>query len=69
MQIVRFLYGGRIHIGQQIDDGTALEIEGDLFGPHRVTERRLQIDKLLSAADSHRHPVHRVELSRARRRE
>lgn len=48
MQIVRFLYGGRIHVGQRIDDGTALEIEGDLFGPHRVTERRLQIDKLLA---------------------
>ena len=35
-------------MGQRIDDGSALEIEGDLFGPHRVTDRRLQIDKLLA---------------------
>jgi 2-keto-4-pentenoate hydratase/2-oxohepta-3-ene-1,7-dioic acid hydratase in catechol pathway len=48
MQIVRFLYGGRIRVGQKVDESTALEIEGDLFGPHRVTDRRMQIDKLLA---------------------
>ena len=48
MQIVRFLSGGRLHLGRRIDDATALEIEGDLLGPHRVTERRLQIEKLLA---------------------
>lgn len=48
MQIVRFLSGGRVHLGRRIDDSTALEIEGDLLGPHRVTERRLQIEKLLA---------------------
>lgn len=48
MQIVRFLSGGRVHLGRRIDDSTAMEIEGDLLGPHRVTERRLQIEKLLA---------------------
>jgi 2-keto-4-pentenoate hydratase/2-oxohepta-3-ene-1,7-dioic acid hydratase in catechol pathway len=48
MQIVRFLSGGRVHLGRRIDDATALEMEGDLLGPHRVTERRLQIEKLLA---------------------
>jgi 2-keto-4-pentenoate hydratase/2-oxohepta-3-ene-1,7-dioic acid hydratase in catechol pathway len=48
MQIVRFLSGGRVHLGQRVDDSTALEIEGDLLGPHRVTERQLRIEKLLA---------------------
>ena len=48
MQIVRFLSAGRIHLGRRIDDANALEIEGDLLGPHRVTERRVRIEKLLA---------------------
>ena len=48
MQIVRFLSGGQIHVGQRIDDKTALHIEGDLFGPHRITDRAVKIDKLLA---------------------
>jgi len=48
MQIVRFLSAGRVHCGSRIDDAKAFEIEGDLFGPHRVTERQLRIEKLLA---------------------
>ena len=48
MQIVRFLSAGRVHWGRRMDDRSALEIEGDLLGPHRVTERQLKIDKLLA---------------------
>ena len=48
MRIVRFLTAGHVHVGQQIDEMTALEIEGGLFSHHRVTDRRLRIDKLLS---------------------
>ncbi|HXE56306.1 MAG TPA: fumarylacetoacetate hydrolase family protein [Tepidisphaeraceae bacterium] len=48
MQIVRFLSGGQIHLGKRIDDSTAFEIQGDLLGQHRVTDRRLKIEKLLA---------------------
>lgn len=48
MQIVRFLSGGHVHAGRRIDDSAAFEIEGDLLGPHRVTERKLRIEKLLA---------------------
>ena len=48
MKIVRFLSGGKIHTGEYVDEKTALHIEGDLFGPHQVTGRKLPIDKLLS---------------------
>ena len=48
MQVVRFLSGGRVHTGRRLSDTAALEIEGDLFGPHRVTERELRIEKLLA---------------------
>jgi 2-keto-4-pentenoate hydratase/2-oxohepta-3-ene-1,7-dioic acid hydratase in catechol pathway len=48
MQIVRFLSEGLVHIGRRIDDNSALEIEGDLLGQYRVTERDLRIDKLLA---------------------
>ncbi len=48
MRIVRFLCGGRQYLGRQIDANSALVIEGDLFGSHRVTDRRLQIEKLLA---------------------
>jgi 2-keto-4-pentenoate hydratase/2-oxohepta-3-ene-1,7-dioic acid hydratase in catechol pathway len=48
MQIVRFLSEGLVHIGRRIDDNSALEIEGDLLGQYRITERDLRIDKLLA---------------------
>ncbi|MDB5302822.1 MAG: 5-carboxymethyl-2-hydroxymuconate isomerase, partial [Phycisphaerales bacterium] len=48
MRIVRFIHAGQAHLGQQIDGETALHIEGELFGPHRVTDRRVRIEKLLS---------------------
>ena len=48
MRIVRFQSIGKIHLGQQIDDRTALRIEGDLFGTYRVTDETLKIEKLLA---------------------
>jgi 2-keto-4-pentenoate hydratase/2-oxohepta-3-ene-1,7-dioic acid hydratase in catechol pathway len=48
MRIVRFLSGGTIYHGQDIDGRSARVIEGDLFGQHRVTERVLPIEKLLA---------------------
>ena len=48
MQIVRFQSGGRACIGRRVDDLTALEIDGDLFGRHKVTDRKLRIEKLLA---------------------
>jgi 2-keto-4-pentenoate hydratase/2-oxohepta-3-ene-1,7-dioic acid hydratase in catechol pathway len=48
MRIVRFVSGGTVHFGQQIDAGTALRIEGDLFASYRVTAERLQVERLLA---------------------
>lgn len=48
MRIVRFQSNGKIHTGKQIDDESALRIEGDLFGACRVTEEVLRIEKLLA---------------------
>ena len=48
MRIVRFLSDGKVHLGQLIDDTTALRIDGDLFGRYRATGRRLKIEKLLA---------------------
>jgi 2-keto-4-pentenoate hydratase/2-oxohepta-3-ene-1,7-dioic acid hydratase in catechol pathway len=48
MRIVRFVTAGEIHLGRQVDDHHALAIEGELFGPHRITERKLRIEKWLS---------------------
>lgn len=48
MRIARFISGGKVHTGKMIDDKSALRIEGDLFGSHRVTDQRLAIEKLLS---------------------
>src|SRR5436305_1440682 len=48
MQIVRFISGGQVHFGRRLDDHFALGIEGELFGPHHITERKLPIDKLLA---------------------
>lgn len=48
MRIVRFQTNGVTHTGQQLDEHTALRIEGDVFGPHLVTTHKLKIDKLLA---------------------
>jgi len=50
MRIVRFLCGGKVHLGRQLDAGahTALRIDGDLLGSWRVTDEQLKIDKLLA---------------------
>ena len=48
MRIVRFVSEGKTHLGKELDDSTALEIEGDLLGEHRVTDRRLGIERLLA---------------------
>ena len=48
MRIVRFQSNGKIHTGQQIDDQTALRIDGDLFDSYRVTDQPLRIEKLLA---------------------
>jgi 2-keto-4-pentenoate hydratase/2-oxohepta-3-ene-1,7-dioic acid hydratase in catechol pathway len=48
MRIVRFLSGSSEHFGRQLDERTAVEIEGGLFGPRRETGRALKIDKLLA---------------------
>jgi 2-keto-4-pentenoate hydratase/2-oxohepta-3-ene-1,7-dioic acid hydratase in catechol pathway len=48
MRIARFVSSGKIHLGRPIDEGWALEIEGDLSGSRRVTDRKLKIEKLLA---------------------
>lgn len=48
MKIVRFRSGSREYLGQLVDDRSAKVIEGDLFGEHRVTDKKLAIEKLLS---------------------
>jgi 2-keto-4-pentenoate hydratase/2-oxohepta-3-ene-1,7-dioic acid hydratase in catechol pathway len=48
MRIVRFQSNGTTHFGQQIDDRTALRIDGDLFSNPRLTQEKLAIDKLLA---------------------
>ena len=48
MRIVRFVTGGEVHFGQWIDDDHAYLMEGELFGPHRISERRVRMEKLLA---------------------
>lgn len=48
MRIARFLSNGTTHLGQLIDDTTALRIEGDLFTSFKVTDQKLRIEKLLA---------------------
>src|SRR5688500_5597264 len=49
MRIVRFRADdGATHLGQPVDDRTALRIEGDLFGEYHVTPERLRVKKLLA---------------------
>jgi 2-keto-4-pentenoate hydratase/2-oxohepta-3-ene-1,7-dioic acid hydratase in catechol pathway len=48
MRIIRFLSEGQVHYGQQIDEYSAREVEGELFGPHRVSDQVLRVEKLLA---------------------
>jgi 2-keto-4-pentenoate hydratase/2-oxohepta-3-ene-1,7-dioic acid hydratase in catechol pathway len=48
MRIVRFVSDGRICLGRQIDEFSAHQIEGELLGPRRVTDRVVRIDRLLA---------------------
>jgi 2-keto-4-pentenoate hydratase/2-oxohepta-3-ene-1,7-dioic acid hydratase in catechol pathway len=48
MRIVRFQSNGKTHFGQQVDEKTALQIDGDLFSTLNVTQQRLRIEKLLA---------------------
>jgi len=48
MRIVRFQSGGVIHWGRQVDQASALRIEGELLGSCRTTSEALRIDKLLA---------------------
>src|SRR5690349_11949287 len=49
MQIVRYSDpDGNLHFGVQQDDGTAVELDGDIYGDLRLSNRRSQIAKLLS---------------------
>lgn len=49
MQIIRYNDpDGQIHYGVQQDDGTAIELDGDIYGERRLSNRRSQIAKLLS---------------------
>ena len=48
MRIVRFISGGKVYQGQDVDGRSARVIQGDLFGDHRVTDRVLPVEKLLA---------------------
>lgn len=48
MRIVRFVSGGTVHLGHQIDEQVACRLEGDLLASPRLTEQKLRIDKLLA---------------------
>jgi 2-keto-4-pentenoate hydratase/2-oxohepta-3-ene-1,7-dioic acid hydratase in catechol pathway len=48
MRIVRFISGGAVHLGRQIDETSALRIDGALPGPMRTTDQKLRIEKLLA---------------------
>lgn len=49
MKIIRYVdsQGNKGHAAQQ-PDGTALAIEGDIFGEYRVTERQVKVTQLLA---------------------
>jgi len=49
MKLIRFLdSSGRAHYGSEQPDGSALRIEGDIYGEHRVTAERADLRKLLA---------------------
>ena len=48
MRIVRFITGGLVRFGRQIDNGSAELIEGDLFNALHLSGREAPIEKLLA---------------------
>ena len=49
MKIIRYSdSSGAIHFGAQQADGSALRIDGDIFGAHRVTSEKADVAKLLA---------------------
>ncbi|MFZ5496973.1 MAG: fumarylacetoacetate hydrolase family protein [Verrucomicrobiota bacterium] len=49
MKLIRYLdFSGQAHYGSEQPDGSALRIEGDIFGAHRVTAGRADVRKLLA---------------------
>ncbi len=49
MKIIRYSdSAGRTSYASQQSDGSALEIEGDIFGDHRVTDKVAEVAKLLA---------------------
>ena len=49
MKLIRYLdSAGRVHHGSEQPDGSALRIEGDIYGAHRVTAERADVRKLLA---------------------
>ncbi len=49
MKIIRYLDpAGRTHFGRENPDGSSFRIEGDIFGPHRVTLEQTDVTKLLA---------------------
>jgi len=48
MRIIRFVSGGKVHRGKEIDPTSARRIEGGLFSGYRVTDDVLPVEKLLA---------------------
>jgi 2-keto-4-pentenoate hydratase/2-oxohepta-3-ene-1,7-dioic acid hydratase in catechol pathway len=49
MKLIRYLdSSGRAHHGSEQPDGSALRIEGDIYGTYRVTAERAEVRKLLA---------------------
>jgi 2-keto-4-pentenoate hydratase/2-oxohepta-3-ene-1,7-dioic acid hydratase in catechol pathway len=49
MKLIRYLdSSGRAHCGSEQPDGSALRIEGDIYGVYRVTTERADVRKLLA---------------------
>lgn len=49
MKLIRYLDSvGRIHHGAEQPDGSALRIDGDIYGAHRVTTERADLRQLLA---------------------
>jgi 2-keto-4-pentenoate hydratase/2-oxohepta-3-ene-1,7-dioic acid hydratase in catechol pathway len=48
MRIIRCMSGGTVYTGRQVDETTAFAIDGELIGPHRVTDEQFPIERLLA---------------------
>ncbi len=48
MKIMRFLSGGRVLLGQPIDERSAYRIDGAMLGAMKVTDQVVAVDKVLS---------------------